>query len=135
MRQRYGRERFKQWRNAKGGKWTARITWFHKRDGQTMVDIRLRLETPDGETNVYPATAEEADAMWDAFKADWPRLCDCWHGSNPGRTHPTGFNCPRCGNTGKARKAPSNEAPLANQLRKLRAKEAYERSERDESMG
>lgn len=68
-RKRYGREKYKQWRNGKGGRWNARISWFHNRDeNQEATNIRLRFENANGEWNVYPASKAEADKLWDAFK-------------------------------------------------------------------
>lgn len=73
----YGRIKYKQWRNGRGGRWTCRITWYCKRrddDQRTMYDIRLRMETEEREWNEYPATLQEADRLWDKFKEDHPRL-------------------------------------------------------------
>ena len=55
----------KQWRNDRGGKWDARIRWYHESEG---VNIRLQCTTVDGVVNLYPKDKEEADALWDEFK-------------------------------------------------------------------
>jgi len=59
------RSRHKEWKNGKYPKWNRRITWYQKKGGQ---DIRLRLEDPDGVTNVYPDSPEQAQKIWDDFK-------------------------------------------------------------------
>ena len=80
MSKRGGRKKYKQWRNGKSGAWTARITWYHRRDrNQRMTDIRLRLELVHEDINdtttedKYPNSIGEADTIWKQFLTDHPR--------------------------------------------------------------
>ena len=55
------RMRHRMWRNGPGGRWTVRLIWYHEAPG---VNIRLEIRDRGRESNFYPATLEEAEAIW-----------------------------------------------------------------------
>lgn len=54
--------KLKMWRNGRGGRWTARITWY---DGNK---IRLACLVGNEEHNFYPTSGDEANRIWELFK-------------------------------------------------------------------
>ncbi len=63
------RSRHKEYQNGRGGKWTCRIIWYQEHGGE---NIRLHLETLDGGVDMYPESTDQAQVIWDEFKADHP---------------------------------------------------------------
>ena len=59
----------KSWKNKRSG-FTHRIRWYE----DTADDIRLQVETPEGKWNLYPNNREEAQQLWDHFKATTNRF-------------------------------------------------------------
>ena len=60
----------RQWRNGRGGRWTARIRWYD--DGGS--SVRLQAENQDGLRHLWPKSVAEAEEMWREFKQKHPRL-------------------------------------------------------------
>lgn len=55
----------RQWRNGPGGRWTQRARWYDI-DGQ---NIRLNFLNAEYQWNEFPESTEEAQRLWDDFKA------------------------------------------------------------------
>ena len=65
------RSRHKSWQDLRHH-FTARIIWYDEgKDGNGQrINIRLKLETSDGVRNLFPKSEEEADVIWEDFKAN-----------------------------------------------------------------
>jgi hypothetical protein len=59
----------KSWQNRRPG-FTRRVRWYNPDDSDFNGTIRLNFEDEYGQQNVYYKTLEEAQAEFDAFKAD-----------------------------------------------------------------
>lgn len=62
-----GRALHKSWRDGPGGKWTRRIKWYRGAEGH---DVRLNILDESAEINVFPASAEAAQDIWERFLND-----------------------------------------------------------------